>query len=145
MGLVRRYSNHKDAARRLSAAIAEAESAPGRLEEPARSAPRPRARILSPDELTHLAADYQAGMTVYELAAKYRISRETVSKHLHRMGVEIRRQGLNEQQAIEAVRLYGEGLSAFRIGERIGAQHNTVRQELIRRGVRMRDSHGRET
>ncbi len=98
-------------------------------------------RRLSEEERTSLAEDYRSGMTVYELAAKFGIDR---SKHLKRMGVDMRRQGLAEEQIDEAVRLYVEQRwSSVRIGEKLGVDHGTVWNRLRERGVSMRDIQGR--
>lgn len=103
-----------------------------------------RIRRLSEEERTSLAEDYRSGMTVYELATKFGIDRSTVSNHLKRMGVEMRRQGLSEEQIEEAVRLYVEQRwSLVRIGEKLGVDHGTVWNRLRERGVRMRDTQGR--
>ncbi|WP_280244770.1 helix-turn-helix domain-containing protein [Nocardia abscessus] len=53
-------------------------------------------------------------------------------------------QGLSEEQVDEAVQLYEEGWSAQRIGDKLGVYPQTVRRRLLERGVRMRDTHGRE-
>jgi DNA-directed RNA polymerase specialized sigma24 family protein len=57
-------------------------------------------RRLSCEQVTALVAGYQAGATVYELAERFDINRKTVSEHLHRQGVEIRRHGLNSHQIV---------------------------------------------
>ncbi|MGX1770840.1 helix-turn-helix domain-containing protein [Nocardia brasiliensis] len=109
------------------------------------SAAPKRMRRLSEEERTSLAADYRSGMTVYELAAKYGTDRSTVSNHLKRMGVEMRRQGLSEGQIEEAVRLYVEQRwSLVRIAGKLGVDHGTVWNRLRERRVRMRDTQGRE-
>ncbi|WP_433194349.1 hypothetical protein ACQP1G_37170 [Nocardia sp. CA-107356] len=78
-------------------------------------------------------------MTVYQLAEKYRVQRQTVSKHLHAMGVTMRQQGLSEAQVDRAVELYvEERLTLKQVGAKLGADAGTVRLALIRRGVKMR-------
>jgi DNA-directed RNA polymerase specialized sigma24 family protein len=98
-------------------------------------------RQLSPDHVTKLIADYEAGATVYELAEKYKINRKTVSEQLHRHGVSVRRQGLAEEVQAAAV-LYIQGLSLVRIADRFGVNHGTVWRALKASGVPMRDTHG---
>ncbi|MFE3858193.1 hypothetical protein ACFXPN_44550 [Streptomyces griseorubiginosus] len=44
----------------------------------------------------------------------------------------------------EAERLYAQGMSLARVGERLGVTDCAVRYQLRKRGIRMRDSHGRE-
>ncbi|WP_220139910.1 hypothetical protein [Nocardia huaxiensis] len=96
-------------------------------------------------EKAELARDYLRGLTVYELAEKYSIRRQTVSEHLHRMGVPMRQQGLSEQQVDRAVELYlGERLTLKQVGAKLGADAGTVRLALLRRGVRMREPVARQ-
>jgi IS30 family transposase len=58
--------------------------------------------------------------------------------------VQIRNQGLTEEQIAEAVRLYESGLSLAEVGAKVGVDHGTVRRQLLRHSVTMRDTHGRE-
>jgi hypothetical protein len=81
---------------------------------------------------------------VYELAARFSIHRNTVSQHLNREGVARRRQGLGDDQVDHAVRLYRAGQSLARIGARLDVDAGTVHSALRARGVRMRDTHGRD-
>jgi hypothetical protein len=81
---------------------------------------------------------------VYELGERFKISRQTVSAHLHRAGVAVRLQGLNPEQVAVAVGLYLGGWSLARVGGRFGVEAHTVRSALLKQGVRMRDTHGRE-
>ena len=94
--------------------------------------------------MQELVAGYQAGRTVYQLGREFGINRRTVSRHLHRHGVSMRRRGLSAEQIDEAVRLYEDGWSLARIGEQMGVDSTTVMHRLQERGVRMRDTHGRE-
>ena len=87
---------------------------------------------------------YQAGATVYQLAAEFLIHRVTVGKVLRRRGVRLRLDGLDEGQMDLATSLYGQGWSTARIGARLGVAPSTVWRALTKRGVRMRDTQGRE-
>jgi DNA-binding transcriptional ArsR family regulator len=80
---------------------------------------RRTATRLSVSQVTALVDSYRAGETVYELAARFGIHRATVSAHLHRQGITLRRQGLNAQGVAHAVRLYEDGWSVTRIGHRL--------------------------
>jgi DNA-directed RNA polymerase specialized sigma24 family protein len=91
-----------------------------------------------------LVEAYQAGATVYELAERFKIHRQTVSKHLHREGVKMRRRGLDDQQVVDATALYERGWSLARIGRKLEVQTGTVWMALRSRGVTMRDTHGKE-
>ncbi|MFI7195470.1 helix-turn-helix domain-containing protein [Nocardia nova] len=145
MGFLRRQSNCKAAGQGLSGLVAQAGNEPEqpRSRDLISASPR-RSRRLNEAERAALAQDYTSGMTVYELATKYGISRDTVSKHLHRMGVAMRRTGLTEEQIEEAARLYIEQRwSLERIAGTLDVDHGTVWRRLRERGVRMRDTQGR--
>ena len=64
--------------------------------------------------------------------------------HLHRQGITVRRQGLDPEGIAHAVRLYQEGWSVARVGERLGVDGGTVWTALRTQGITMRDTHGRE-
>ncbi|WP_197023289.1 hypothetical protein [Arthrobacter sp. MA-N2] len=100
-----------------------------------------RCTQLSAEQSQEVVADYQTGARVKELAVKYRISRETVSKHLRRHEVTPRKVGLDERQIKEAIRLYEQGDSLATIGKRMGVTAHTVRSRLVEVGVRMRSSY----
>ena len=104
----------------------------------------PVARKLSSQQVTELVKAYQEGQTVYALADQFGIHRTTVSAHLHRRGVSLRRPGLAPDDIVLAERLYAEGWSLARIGNRLDADAHTVRRVLKAGGVRMRDTHARE-
>lgn len=65
-------------------------------------------------------------------------------KLLREAGVSIRNQGLTDEQVAEAIRNYEAGKSLAKIGTHLGADAGTIRRALLKRGVTMRDSHGRE-
>lgn len=77
-----------------------------------------------------LVDGYLSGQTVYELAAEFGIERRTVSAHLHRRGVPIRRRGLSLAQKEEAFALRDRGWSLARIGARFDVAPGTVRRHL---------------
>lgn len=78
------------------------------------------------------------------MAKEFKINRVTVSKHLERAGVTKRPRSMNYEQIDAAVQDYAAGQSLEKIGTRLGFDSTTVLKELRLRGVRMRDSHGRE-
>ncbi len=53
-----------------------------------------------------------------ELAAEFGVNRLTVSGHLHRAKVTVRRGRLTSEEVREAVRLYEEGWSSGRLAEK---------------------------
>lgn len=98
---------------------------------------------LEADQAQELIAGYQDGATVYELGKRFGIERRTVSKILHRHGVEMRRRGLTSAQVDRAIWLYEAGWSLARIGENLSVHPTTVLRRLRGRGARMRDTSGR--
>ena len=95
-------------------------------------------RKLSASEIARLAENYQAGATITDLAAAFKIHRTTVSQHLLRSGTPMRRQGLSEEQVATAASLYQQGWSLVRLGERFDVDPSTVHAALRRVGLQMR-------
>lgn len=110
--------------------------------QPARHPPK-RAIQLNRLQLAQLAAEYEAGATVYQLAGQFHIDRRTVALHLHRMQVELRLQSPTETEVDEMVQLYGSGLSLMRVAGQTGFAAETIRRYLRARRVQLRDTHGR--
>ncbi len=97
---------------------------------------------LSADEATELITLYKSGMTVYELADKYKCHRTTISVQLKNNGVKMRMQSLSDEQVDKAVELYCSGQSCSKIGNALKASPETIRQALIRSGIKLRSPHG---
>ena len=68
--------------------------------------------------------------------------RTTISDCLHKLAVPLRRQGPHDEDLAEAARLYGEGWSLARLGEKYDCNAETVRQLLLKHGVLMRPRRG---
>lgn len=100
-------------------------------------------KILTPDEITHIKRDYAKGMIVYELGTKYDVHRSTISAALHRNDVRMRRLGLTPAQTIHAQSLYESGLSLADIGSQLHRSPGTIRNHLLKAGVRLRPRPGR--
>lgn len=85
-----------------------------------------RQTSLTPAEVETLASRYAEGATVAELASTCGAHRETVSRHLQRAGVRMRRRGLSSVQAEAAKQLYLNGLTLLEIESQLGAaaQHH---------------------
>ncbi len=105
---------------------------------------RRTATRLSDIQIAALGDGYLAGATVYELAARFSIHRVTVSAHLHRQGITVRRQGLDAEGIAHVVRLYEDGWSFARIGDRLGIDATTAWTALKAQGIPIRDTQGRE-
>ena len=140
MDLLGRYSNRTSWTRslhRLPKAIDERSADTVRVR-------RRTATRLSASQVGALVDAYQAGQTVYQLAARFDIHRATVSAHLPRQGIPLRRQGLDSEGVAHAVRLHEDGCSVARIGDRLGVDGTTAWTAIKAQGVRTRDAHGRE-
>jgi hypothetical protein len=70
------------------------------------------------------------------------INRLTVSAHLGRVGVPLRRSGLDTEQTAEAARLYDAGWSSVKLAERFGISADTVLVALRRAAVVIRPRRG---
>lgn len=90
---------------------------------------------MKPAQAAALIAGYGAGKTMKELAAEFGIDRRTVSTYLHRAEVAVRRGGLDQDQAVEAARLYGAGWSSGKLAERFNVSADNVLKALRSAGV----------
>ena len=93
------------------------------------------ARQLRPDELDALVAGYHSGASVYELADRFKISRNTVSEHLKARDTVMR----NDVQIVEHARmveLFEQGLSLNGIGREVGRDPKTVKSVLQQLGFK---------
>ena len=143
VGVLRNYCNRERQTSDLCCLIDEALSSTPRLRSRAPAA-SPGPKKLSSSIVSNVISDYSDGVPVHELAKKYGVHRATISGHLDRAGVSRRPRSLTEAQIDEAVELYESGLSLERIGKRLGFDSTTVLKELRLRGVRTRDTHGRQ-
>lgn len=85
-----------------------------------------------------LAARYEAGATIRELARWSGAHRQTIVRHLVQAGVEQRCPGLTTEQVEAAQRLYECGLTLVEIGSQLGVAASTVGRSLRRQGVQLR-------
>lgn len=86
--------------------------------------------FLTPAEVDRLVDDYLAGLSVGFLAQKYGVHRATVSKHLARNNVVRRQHGLTTEEAAEAVKLHGGGLSMRAIARALSVDRRNVKKVL---------------
>ncbi|MDR0593577.1 MAG: helix-turn-helix domain-containing protein [Bifidobacteriaceae bacterium] len=89
--------------------------------------------MLKDQDSARLIEGYLSGKTVYELAAEFGVTRQTVTGHLKRRGVAMRLKGIAESDRAEVARLRGEGMSYARIGEKLGVDPSTVQRFHVRR------------
>lgn len=85
------------------------------------------------DQATALVAAYEAGATVYQLAAQFGVHRQTVSRILKRSGVTLRRRTLTADEVAQLIRAHQEGESVERIAAQFHIQPSTVRKRLDKR------------
>ena len=67
-------------------------------EQPTQALTRRTQRRLAADQAAQLVAEYQAGADMKDLATRWGVHRTTVAGHLRRAGVDLRRQGLSDEQ-----------------------------------------------
>ena len=104
--------------------------------------PRQAQLRLEPAEVDRLVDQYRSGATVRELAAEFGVGRTTVSAHLERRGLPRRYNRLGGDALVEAGRLYRDGWSLARLGERYNVDAGTVRRALLKSGVQTRPRRG---
>ena len=143
VGLLRSYCNQNETARQIDVLVAEAQASASQIPRSRRSSPRGH-RKLPARTRQEIVDKYQAGERVVDIARALSINKVTVIDHLNRADVERRPLGMSDTQIDEAVQLYASGLSLARIGERLGFSARTIQSRLRERGVRFRDTHGRE-
>lgn len=90
---------------------------------------------LSDGKVGEIVKAYEAGRTVYELAAEYGCHRVTISAALKRQGVVLRRTSPTPEQIDEMVHLYETGHSLAKVGDRLGFNATTILTHLRERGV----------
>ena len=115
----------------------------GSRREPRSRVRTKRALQLNKGQISHLLERYQAGASVYALAAEFRIDRRTVSDHLHRHGVPLRLTPVTDEQAAVVASLYREGLSTAQVAIQVHRDPAVIYRTLKRVGIPTRDTHGR--
>ena len=93
---------------------------------------------ITPALRAELVARYEAGATIRELASWSGAHRQTIVRHLVRVGVELRRFGLDDDQTKAAVKLYRDGMTLAEIAAEFDVAASTVRSCLLRRKVALR-------
>lgn len=104
--------------------------------------PKQAQRRLRSEQIEELVVAYQAGATVYELADRFKIHRQTVSDLLKRRSVPRRLAPLTREQISEAIALYSSGLSLVAVADCLGCHHATVWRALRKAGVALRPRNG---
>lgn len=94
--------------------------------------------FLNPAQVDELVELYEDGMTPAELGERFGIYHRTVTAHLVRRSVPLRRRGLAPEQVSEAVGLYEDGLTLMEIGRKFGVSQEAVRRSVAAAGVTIR-------
>ncbi len=97
-----------------------------------------RAKRLNATEMARLVERYEAGATVYELAAELDVHRTIISRRLKGAGVQMRFTPLTEEQVEAAIKLYDKGLSLSTVGRELGFNASTIYRALKQHGAEMR-------
>lgn len=98
---------------------------------------------LSDEATAELVEAYQAGALIKDLAGQFGIHRATASALLVRQGVTLRGRGLTPAQVADASKLYCQGWSLARLGERFNVDGMTVRRHLVLTGIAIRSPNER--
>lgn len=99
-------------------------------------------RELSAQELEVIVARFRAGVTMKVIAAELEIDRRRVRKVLYEAGAAQPRTRLTNAQVAQAARLYEDGASLARVGDRFGVSAGTIRSKLLDAGVVIRPGVG---
>lgn len=137
MGSIRTYAHSESLARAVELLLIKLPDADEPVRVPREALPA-RVRKLLGGEVTQLIDAYQGGSTVSQLATRFGMNRNTVTKIIKVADVPLRSPGLSTEQIAEAVTQYQAGMSLARIGDHFGVDAHTVRRRLLERGVEMR-------
>lgn len=130
MHLTGQLSNPTTPVRRLFDAFRRGDFAGG---EPRERTPvkRRQHKHLSPTDVDQLVREYCDGLgSVYDLADRWGVHRNTISKHLKSRGLELGRLSLSSDEIRRAIDLRTQGLSFNAIGRALGKDPKTVKAAL---------------
>lgn len=102
-------------------------------------------RRLTTDVRMQLAADYRAGHSTPWLMRTYSLGKGSVLRILSDAHVEMRGQGLSDEQIVRAAKLYQSGSSLMALTRQFDASAETIRQALRAAGVQMRQRWERDS
>lgn len=108
-----------------------------------RALPRPVPRLTAA-MLGEAERRYRDGEILRAIAGDLGVSRQRLAERLRERGVRLRGEKPSSEQVREMCLRYEQGESLARVGERMGFNASTVRVNLVRAGVALRDPHGRE-
>ena len=93
---------------------------------------------LTAERRAALVADYEVGMPVKAIAAKYRVHRGTIPGLVSRAGGRLRTPGLGDDGRRRAIVLYEAGLTLAEVAERLDVDPKTVRVAIVADGGTIR-------
>jgi DNA-binding transcriptional ArsR family regulator len=131
--------------RQLHASVLGQHSDGSTLEHHYEHRPRQMQRRLPARDVAQLVLDYQAGVKIGDLVARYEVNQSTITQHIKRAGVRLRYPALSAEEVEEATKLYRSGLSLAVVGAHFGVDPSTIGRTLKIVGVKMRDRYGRES
>ncbi|MGH9089881.1 MAG: hypothetical protein ACRDZR_00640 [Acidimicrobiales bacterium] len=139
MGVLGSYSNLADQGERLHnlTQIVPQQAPPNKTR-----IPKQVFRRLPAEEAKALVTAYNAGSTVYELAAQFRIHRNTVSHLLERASVPRRYNLISEDKLPGLIQNYEAGTSLAALSGKTGFAATTIRTAMKRAGVNLRPRSG---
>lgn len=141
VGVVERYSRRSDMLRRFEKLPRQGQAGQSDRVDTAVYRPYRLCHRFGEDTGAQLVRDYMDGIPTTQLIKIYGLSKASVLKLLQEADVTMRRQGLDDLQTAEAVRLYCSGLSLVRVGETIGFGPSSVANALRAAGVPLRGRH----
>ena len=105
---------------------------------------KPVQRRLSPSAIAGLAAEYERGRSLNELAGQFGVHRRTVADHLERLGVarRVNLPKLTPTDIERAVSQYRAGDSLATVGKILNVDASTIQRALKRAGVAIRPRPG---
>ena len=147
VGLPKRFSNKRPALKSLISRVLKGSERRGPrnrtpkrhdsrgavAKNPAKSQTR-----LTTEQRVNLLADYEAGIPVRAIAAKYGVHRGTIPKFVLGSGGTLRTPGLDEAGRVRATALYADGLTLKEVAEKLGVDDKTVRNAVVQEGGRLR-------
>src|SRR5665213_311539 len=101
-------------------------------------------RCEPPSEVAAVAAEYQNGRSLDDLAREFGVHRRTIADRLERLGVarRVNLPKLTPTDIERAVRQYQAGDSLATVGKRLNVDASTVQRALKRAGVAIRPRPG---
>ncbi|GAB4084728.1 hypothetical protein GCM10028784_13580 [Myceligenerans cantabricum] len=89
-------------------------------------------------ERAELVADYEAGLPVRAICAKYGVHRSTIPVLARREGIAVRVIGLDAEGRARAAALYEGGMTLTQVARCMGIGDEAVRQAVLDEGGKIR-------